>query len=192
MTPPKVAAFVARQGRWRSELAALRDLLLAASLDEDLKWGKPCYGAHDKNIAILQPMKEHVALMFFQGAQMADPAGILEAPGPNSQIARRACFRDVATITSMTPTLQAYVREAIALAQSAPVVEAPRTHRFTPELLARLEADAAFQAAFAALTPGRQREYDLQVAGAKQAATRERRIDGFVERVLAGKGFRDA
>lgn len=55
----------------------------------------------------------------------------------------------------------------------------------------RLDRDPAFRAAFAALTPGRQREYHLHVAGAKQATTRHSRIDAIVPRVLAGKGLRD-
>lgn len=189
---PKADAFINRQGAWQPELRALRGLLLDCGLDEEMKWGKPCYGKGDKNIAILQPMKEHLALMFFQGAAMADPAQILEAPGPNSHIARRACFRDVAAIEAATATLRAYIREAIDLAATAPQVETRQAHTFTPELTARLAADASFQSAFAALTPGRQREYDLHVASAKQSATRDRRIDGFVAKVLAGKGFRDA
>jgi hypothetical protein len=59
------------------------------------------------------------------------------------------------------------------------------------ELQNRLDGDAELAAAFAALTPGRQREYNFHVSGAKQAATRERRIDRCVPKILAGKGFRD-
>ena len=59
------------------------------------------------------------------------------------------------------------------------------------ELQARLDADPALAEAFFALTPGRQREYDFHIGGAKQAATRERRLDACVPKILAGKGFRD-
>ena len=61
----------------------------------------------------------------------------------------------------------------------------------TAELQARLDADPALAEAFFALTPGRQREYDFHIGGAKQAATRERRLDACVPKILAGKGFRD-
>lgn len=192
MQHPKADAFIARQPAWKAELQALRTLLLEASLSEDLKWGKPCYAMADTNIAILQPMKEHVSLMFFQGAQLRDDAGILQAPGPNSHIARRANFRDVAGIEAAGSVLRAYISEAIDIAQSGQAPTPRPTHAYTPELLARLEADPTFRAAFEALTPGRRREYDIYVAGAKQTATRERRIAGFIDRVLSGRGLRDA
>ena len=59
------------------------------------------------------------------------------------------------------------------------------------ELQNRLDGDPKLAAAFAGLTPGRQREYNFHISGAKQAETRERRIDKCVPKILAGKGFRD-
>lgn len=59
------------------------------------------------------------------------------------------------------------------------------------ELQNRLDADPALATAFAALTPGRQREYNYHIGGAKQAATRERRLDACVPKILDGRGFRD-
>ncbi|MEZ5228641.1 MAG: YdeI/OmpD-associated family protein [Acidimicrobiales bacterium] len=41
------------------------------------------------------------------------------------------------------------------------------------------------------LTPGRQREYNLMIADAKQAKTREARVEKYAPKILAGKGFRD-
>ena len=45
--------------------------------------------------------------------------------------------------------------------------------------------------AFEALTPGRQREYNLHVSDAKQASTRAARVEKQVPRILEGKGLRD-
>ena len=59
------------------------------------------------------------------------------------------------------------------------------------ELQHRLDGDGELAAAFASLTPGRQREYNHHVASAKQARTRERRIDRCAPKILAGMGFRD-
>ena len=58
-------------------------------LTEEIKWGKPCYGHEGKNIVILQEMKDFLALMFFKGALLDDPDGVLEEQGPNSRSARR-------------------------------------------------------------------------------------------------------
>ncbi|MGA7757395.1 MAG: hypothetical protein WCA90_09465 [Ilumatobacteraceae bacterium] len=51
-------AYVARSPRWPDEVAALRPILLSAGLDEAIKWAKPCYSRHGKNIAIVQEMKD--------------------------------------------------------------------------------------------------------------------------------------
>ncbi len=45
--------------------------------------------------------------------------------------------------------------------------------------------------AFLALTPGRQRGYNLHFTGAKQSATRTARIEKFVPKILKGLGFHD-
>ncbi|MEY4541385.1 MAG: hypothetical protein RLZZ306_3142, partial [Bacteroidota bacterium] len=45
--------------------------------------------------------------------------------------------------------------------------------------------------AFEALTPGRQRGYLLYFSVAKQAKTRESRIEKYVPQILAGKGLED-
>lgn len=59
------------------------------------------------------------------------------------------------------------------------------------ELQNRLDGDPELASAFAALTPGRQKEYNFHISGAKQAKTRESRIDKCVPKILAGMGFRD-
>jgi hypothetical protein len=60
-----------------------------------------------------------------------------------------------------------------------------------PELAARLAADTELAAAFEALTPGRRKGWNIHIGQAKQTATRERRIDKAVPKILAGKGHLD-
>jgi len=59
------------------------------------------------------------------------------------------------------------------------------------ELLDRLDGDPDLAAAFAALTPGRQRSWVLHVTGAKQTATRIARIDKAAPSIRAGKGWNE-
>lgn len=59
------------------------------------------------------------------------------------------------------------------------------------ELQDRLDRDPQLAEAFASLTPGRQRGYNIHISGAKQAKTRESRIEKCVPKILAGKGFHD-
>ena len=73
----KVDAFVSRAEAWQDEIQALRSILLGCGLDEDLKWGKPCFTFEGRNLAIVQPFKRHCCLMFFKGALLKDAHGLL-------------------------------------------------------------------------------------------------------------------
>jgi len=54
-----------------------------------------------------------------------------------------------------------------------------------------LDKNPALKTAFNALTPGRQRAYNLYFSEAKQPKTRETRIEKYTQRILDGKGFND-
>jgi uncharacterized protein YdeI (YjbR/CyaY-like superfamily) len=79
--------------------------------------------------------------------------------------------------------------EAIEIAVIAgPAKKAPPTAVATPkELAALLHKNAAFRNAWAAHTPWSSRQYAIYVSEAKQPATRERRAQNTMLRVLAGK-----
>ena len=177
--------------QWPDELRAVRSLLLNCGLDESLRWNKPCYSDAGKNIAILQEMKSFLALMFFKGALLTDPDGVLRDQGPNSRSARRVMFTSVNDVTTQSKTITALVAQAIEVERSGRQVPAANPLELAAELRSSLDADDALATAFAALTPGRQREYNLYITGAKQPTTRQRRIEACVPRILTGKGLRD-
>ena len=190
-TDPEVDAYLAATEQWPDEIRALRPILLGAGLSEHYKWRKPCYVGGGENIVIVQEMKDFLALMFFKGALLSDPAGVLEDQGPNSRSARRMCFRSVDDVSTLADTIQDYVTEAIAVAESGAEVGPAPEPDLADELRRRLAADPDLAAAFAALTPGRRREYNLYISGAKKAETREARVDSCAPQILAGKGRRD-
>lgn len=190
-TNPDVDAYVERSDRWPLEIAALRPILAGCDLVEEIKWAKPCYSHQGRNILILQEMKDFLAVMFFKGSLLADPDGVLEDQGPNSRSARRVCITSVDDVTRLAGTIAAYVAEAIDIEDSGRQVEPAPELVLVEELQTRLDADPDLRAAFEGLTPGRQREYHLHIAGAKQATTRSSRVDACVPKILAGKGFRD-
>lgn len=186
-----VDGYIDRSDGWPDEIRALRPILLDAGLDEAIKWAKPCYSRGSANIVILQEMKDFLALMFFKGALLADPAGVLESQGPNSRSAKRICFRSVDDVARLADTVTAYLAEAIDVEEAGLEVGPAPELVLVDELRSRLDGDPELEAAFESLTPGRQREYNLHFSSAKQAATREARIDKFVPKIMAGKGFRD-
>ncbi len=189
---PKVDAYITRSEKWPDEMTGLRPILLGCGLTEDIKWGMPCYSYEGGNIAILQEMKEFLALMFFKGALLDDPEGILEEQGPNSRSARRIRFTSVEDVARLSDTVKAYIDEAIDVEESGLEVGSAPELILVGEFQNRLDQDPALNTAFKALTPGRQREYNLYFSGAKQAKTREARVEQYVQKILDGKGFRDS
>jgi uncharacterized protein YdeI (YjbR/CyaY-like superfamily) len=188
---PEVDAYISRSQKWPAELSELRSVLLSCGLHEAIKWGKPCFGHDGRNIAIAQEMNEFLALMFFKGALLDDPDGVLEDQGPNSRSARRVRFTSVDDVARLAGTVRSLVEQAVAVEEAGLTVGPAPEPVLVDELQRRLDGDAAFRYAFERLTAGRQREYNLYVAGAKQAKTREARVETCASRILEGKGLRD-
>lgn len=188
---PEVDAYIRRSEKWLDEMTDLRPILLSCGLTEEIKWSKPCYSHEGRNIAILQEMKEFLALMFFKGALLNDSEGVLEEQGPNSRSARRIRFTSVEDVARLTGTVKAYVDEAIDVEEAGLEVGPAPELLLVEQLQDRLDQDSALRTAFEELTPGRQREYNLYFSGAKQAKTREARVEKYAQKILDGKGFRD-
>ena len=212
MTHPEVDAYLANLDRWKEALTELRTLVLSCGLEEHWKWRQPCYTAQGKNVLILGSFKDSCVLSFFNGSALRDPHGWLVKPGPHTQHGRFIRFTDAHTVRERADELRAYVFEAADLAVrgatgaaegaatpasaagaagAAGAVE-PSGYSAPPEELTQTFAeDSLYEAAFAALTPGRQRAYLMHFTASDTPATRQTRIDRLRSRILAGKGMTD-
>lgn len=190
---PNVDKYIKSIKIWKEETAKLREIILESTkLEEDLKWSKPCYSFEGNNIAIIQPFKACLGMMFFKGALLKDSKGVLVDNGPNSQAARRFEFASVQEITKMKSTIKAYVKEAIEIEKSGLKIEFKKKPEATPkELLEVFAKKPTLKKAFEALTPGRQRAYILHFISAKQSKTRQSRIEKCMPQILAGKGLNE-
>jgi uncharacterized protein YdeI (YjbR/CyaY-like superfamily) len=187
----KVDAFVSRAKNWQGEIQTLRSILLDSGLDEELKWGKPCFMFEGKNVAIIQPFKELCSLLFFKGALIRDTHRLLRSQGKNTQSAMRLEFTGKEKIKKAV--VKAYVKQAIAVEKAGLKVDfkAKRELKLPEELTQILSKDTKLAKAFDALTPGRQRAYVLHFTGAKQSRTRTARIEKCIPWILAGKGMNE-
>ena len=188
---PKVDDYIARSEKWPGELTKLRPILLDCGLTEEFKWGKPCYVHEGRNIVILQEMNAFLALMFFKGALINDPDNVLEEQGPNSRSARRIRFTSVRDVDRLATVVRLSVQAAIRVEKEGRVVGPAPESAPVAEMQNRLDRDLALKLAFEALTPGRRREYNLYISGAKQTKTRVARVERCVQRILEGRGLRD-
>jgi uncharacterized protein YdeI (YjbR/CyaY-like superfamily) len=190
---PKVDFYFSKAKNWHKELELLRTIVLDCGLEEELKWGCPCYTFQKKNIVLIHVFKEYCALLFFKGALLKDAKGILIQQTENVQAARQARFSNATEIIKKGPVLKTYIFEAIAVEEAGLKVELKKTAEYTipEEFQDKLNEDPTLKKAFKALTPGRQRGYILHFSAPKQTKTRESRIEKSIPQILNGKGLND-
>ncbi len=174
---------------WADGLSALRHLLIAAGLEETVKWGHPCYRHAGRNVAILGAHRSDFRLSFFNAALLSDPEGVLERQGPNTRHADMIRFSETARVHALAPVIRALVEEAKEHAAAGRLPPKEQSQFDLPEeLIAALDDDPELAEAFHALTPGRQRSYTILLASARTSATRQARILKARPKILAGKG----
>lgn len=192
-TNPKVDWYFNDATQWKVESQKLRSIILDCGLDEELKWGKPCYSFEGANIVLIHGFKQYCAILFMKGALLKDPKKILVQQTENVQSARQIRFTNLKEIAELEQVIKAYVKEAIAVEKSGVEVALKKTSEFKmpEEFQTKLKQMPVLKKAFEALTPGRQRGYLLYFSAAKQSATREARVEKCMPRILKGKGLDD-
>jgi len=190
---PKVDFFFNKTGKWQEEVEKLRTIILDCGLDEELKWGCPCYALNGNNIVLIHTFKEYCALLFFKGALLNDTHDILIQQTANVQVPRQVRFTSVEQITEMAPILKAYINEAIEVEKAGLKMALKKTEDFVvpAEFQDKLDHIPALKTAFEALTPGRQRGYLFYFSQPKQSKTRDARVEKYIPQILAGKGLDD-
>lgn len=179
--------------RWQDELRFLRELVLECGLEEQIKWGVPCYSYQGKNILIVAAFREYAALSFFKGVLLQDSEKLLHFNGENSQSAKFFRFEKLSEISALRDLVKSYIFEMIELENAGAKVNFKTIEEFeVPEEFERkLNEDSALRAAFEALTPGRKRSYLHHFAQTKSPKTREARIEKCREKIFLGKGFNE-
>ena len=179
--------------KWGDELQILRTIILDCGLNEEFKWGNPCYTFQENNIVLIHAFKEYCAVLFFKGVLLNDANNLLIQQTENVQSARQIRFTNAKEIAEVAPVLKAYIYEAIEVEKAGLKVTLKTTTEFevTIELQNEFDKDPNFKTAFEALTPGRQRGYKLFFSTPKQTKTRESRVMTHIQQILNGKGLND-
>ncbi|SDD34938.1 Uncharacterized conserved protein YdeI, YjbR/CyaY-like superfamily, DUF1801 family [Terribacillus halophilus] len=190
---PKVDAFLNEAKQWKEEYKKLRNIVQDCDLTEEFKWKHPCYTFEGKNVVLIHGFKDYCALLFHKGALLKDPHGILIQQTENVQAARQIRFTNAQEIAELEAILKDYICQAVEVEKAGLEIEFKKeTDYIIPEELHnKFNAIPALKTAFEALTPGRQRAYILYFSQAKQAKTRESRVEKYVKHILDGKGLND-
>ena len=190
---PEVDWYFDKNEQWQKEIRQMRSIALDCGLEETLKWGCPCYVYNNANIVLIHVFKEYCAFLFFKGALLQDPNGILIQQTKNVQSARQIRFTNEKEIVQQKSMLKAYIYEAIEVEKAGLKVKLKKTSDYSmpEEFRARLNKMPSLKKAFEALTPGRQRGYLFYFGQAKQSKTRESRIEKYIPKIMAGQGLDD-
>ncbi|KFF12184.1 hypothetical protein IW15_11525 [Chryseobacterium soli] len=190
---PKADFFFDQAKQWQQEFEKLRSIALDTGLEEEVKWGCPCYTYHGKNIFLIHGFKEYCALLFFKGALLNDAEKILIQQSENVQASRQIRFTSLQEITDLEKAIKTYMYEAVEVEKAGLKVVLKETKEFEmpEEFQHQLDENIELKTAFEALTPGRQRAYLLYFSAAKQSKTRESRIEKYIPQILRGKGIND-
>jgi uncharacterized protein YdeI (YjbR/CyaY-like superfamily) len=153
----------------------------------------PCYTYQGKNVLLIGSFKESCTLSFFKGTLLQDANGLLSIPGENSQAVRFFKFGSLSKIQEQETIIKNYIFEAIEIEKAGLKVlfKSNSELELVEELKTALDKNPTLKSAFEALTPGRQRAYNLYFSAPKQSKTRDSRIENYIPRILNGKGFND-
>lgn len=190
---PKVDFYFDKEKKWQNEQEQLREIVLECGLEEEFKWGVPCYMHQKSNIVLIHSFKEYCALLFFKGALLKDTDDILIQQSANVQAARQIRFTNLQEIIDLKSVLKTYIFEAVEIEKAGLKVHLKKTAEFpvSDEFQQKLDENPDLKKAFEALTPGRQRAYLLHFSQPKQAKTRESRVEKCIPLIFEGKGLND-
>ena len=128
-----------------------------------------------------------------KGILLKDVLKLLQKPGKNSRSIMIFKFTSNKEILDIEQDIKSYIYEAIEMEKAGLKVGIKPTDKldFPEELLKILNEKPDLKKAFYALTPGRQRGYNLHFSGAKQSATRTSRVIEASPKISAGLGMQD-
>ena len=193
MAKPKSAEdFFSKLTDWNKELSYLRDLILDTELEETIKWGMPTYTLGGKNVLGLGGFKNHFGIWFFNGALIDDPDGhLLNAQDGKTKAMRQLRFESFEEIEA--DIINDLVQKAIKNQKDGKEVMIDVNREAEIPFLwdKAFSEDSELRSHFDKLTPGRQREYAQYIAGAKQEATKMRRVEKIIPMIKKGIGLND-
>ncbi len=178
--------------KWVEELSLLSSIIQKTPLEKTTKWGSDVFTYDGKNVLSYGGFKNYFALWFYNGVFLQDKYHVLiSAQEGITKSLRQWRFSSVAEIDERK--ILEYVNEAIAIEKMglriAPEKEKPVE---IPQLFVEmLSEDKTLKESFDRLTPGKQKEYMLYIAEAKQEATKVKRLEKVRPMILLGIGLND-
>ncbi len=174
----------------RKMAAELRECFFSwePDLTEAIKWNNLCFSGR-KLVAGISACKRHLAIFFFRGTELPDPARLFNECGENNTNIRSIRFISLEEFNRNA--LRTMLRAAVKLDADPMIPPAPKVKRDpwpVPDFFAKaLKKDHAAAAGFARMSPSCQREYLVWVSTAKRDETREKRLAQTLAALATGR-----
>jgi hypothetical protein len=103
----------------KAEVEAVRQIIkgVHAGITEQIKWNAPSFGYKEHLATFNLHARQHVHLVFHNGAVLSDTSGLLQGNYPDR---RMAYFTDMADVLAQKPALEKVVKVWIALMDKDP------------------------------------------------------------------------
>ena len=185
---PRIDAYIARSADFAKPiLDHIRATVHSAcpETEEKIKWGFPHFDYKGQMLCSMAAFKQHAAFGFWKGALVLGAGQTRDAMGS---------FGRLASLKDLPPrkALAEYIRKAMAL-NDAGVKVARAKKRPAPapkmpaDFAAALKRVKGAWEQWEAFPPSHRKEYLAWIVGAKQQATRERRMQTAVAQIREGK-----
>jgi uncharacterized protein YdeI (YjbR/CyaY-like superfamily) len=188
---PRIDAYIAKSADFAQPiLKHLRKLVHQADprIEETLKWGMPSF-THEGIVCQMAAFKQHAAFGFWKNKLILDAKArrMDVAMGSFGRITNR---KDLPSDAKLI----AYIKKAVKLNQEGVKVPGRAKRKATPlrvpaYLSAALKASPKAAATFKALSASHHNEYVEWIAGAKQQATRDKRLATALQWLAQGKNY---
>lgn len=184
---PRVDAYITKSADFAKPiLTSIRDIVHSAcpECEEKVKWGAPFFD-YKGMLCGMAAFKEHCAMVFWKSKLIPELHNATDAMG---NLGRLKSLKDLPSKKVLTR----YIRAGMQLNDEGGVVPKAKTAAKSgvtvpPELAQALAKNAKARASFANFPPSHRREYCEWISGAKQEATKIRRVEQAVEWIGEGK-----
>jgi len=188
---PRVDAYIAKSADFAQPiLKHIRKLVHKADpdIEETVKWGMPSFN-HAGIVCGMAAFKQHAAFGFWKSKLILDSKGrrMDEAMGSFGRI---ASLKDLPSDAKLV----GYIKKAVKLNLEGVKVPGRAKRKATPlrvpaDLSKALKAAPKAAATFKGLSSSHRNEYVEWITGAKQAATRDKRLATTIAWLSGGKNF---
>ena len=177
-----VEEYIFNSGKWEDMLILLREIVRDSGLEETMKWGMPVYTLENKNVVGIVAFKRYAGLWFYQGVFLKDRYKLLIAGDQETSAMRQWRFQDIDEVRDQVEYIVEYLEEAMENMRQGKIKKPDMNKPIVvpEELQIAFDNDPHLKESYYAMSKSNRRNYARYIDQAKQAETRQRRLQKII------------